>query len=131
MPQQEVEVILTRQLASYLAMPIFLVDVEGNLIYYNPPAERVFGLSFEDTGEMAPGEWGRIFNATDHDGSPVAMEDLPLVAALRLRRPASRRFLIRGLDNTERCVDMIAFPLVGQLERELGAMAVFAEVTEP
>ena len=29
--QQEVEVILARQLADYLALPIFLVDPDGNL----------------------------------------------------------------------------------------------------
>jgi hypothetical protein len=33
MPQQAIEVILMRQLASYLAMPIFLVDPGGNLLF--------------------------------------------------------------------------------------------------
>jgi hypothetical protein len=29
-PQQAIEMILTRQLASYLALPIFVVDPEGD-----------------------------------------------------------------------------------------------------
>ena len=39
MPQQEIEMILVRQLASYLAMPIFIVDPQGTLVFYNEPAE--------------------------------------------------------------------------------------------
>lgn len=35
MPQKAIELILTRQLASYLAMPIFLVDAAGTLVFYN------------------------------------------------------------------------------------------------
>jgi hypothetical protein len=30
-----VELILMRQLASYLATPIFLVDADGTLVFYN------------------------------------------------------------------------------------------------
>jgi hypothetical protein len=33
--QKEIELILARQLASYLVMPIFIVDLQGNIIYYN------------------------------------------------------------------------------------------------
>ena len=39
MPQQEIEVILMRQLASYLAMPILVVDTEGDLVFFNEAAE--------------------------------------------------------------------------------------------
>ena len=35
MLQKAIEVILMRQLASYLAMPIFVVDPDGNLLFYN------------------------------------------------------------------------------------------------
>ena len=35
MAHEEIEVILARQLASYLAMPIFIVDPQGTLLYYN------------------------------------------------------------------------------------------------
>ena len=52
MAQKAVELILMRQLASYLAVPIFLVDPEGNLLYYNEPAERLLGRRYDETGEM-------------------------------------------------------------------------------
>ena len=31
----DIEVILMRQTASYLAMPVFVVDPKGNLVYFN------------------------------------------------------------------------------------------------
>ena len=34
MAQKEIEVILTRQLASYLAMPIIIMDSVGTLLFY-------------------------------------------------------------------------------------------------
>ena len=43
MGQQEIEVILSRQLFSYLMIPIFLVDPEGSLLFYNEPAETILG----------------------------------------------------------------------------------------
>ena len=58
MSQKPIELILMRQLASTLAMPIFLVDADGTLAFYNEPAERVLGMRFEETGEM-PGASGR------------------------------------------------------------------------
>ena len=35
MAQQEVEVILARHPAEHLALPVFIVDPEGNLIFFN------------------------------------------------------------------------------------------------
>src|SRR5262245_47300395 len=100
MAQQEVEVILTRQLASYLATPIFVVDPEGNLIFYNEPAETLLGQRFEETGEMPAEVWATIFQPTDEQGEPLAPEHLPLVIALGECRLAHRSFWIRGLDGT-------------------------------
>ena len=60
MAQKAVELILMRQLASYLAVPIFLVDPDGNLLYYNEPAERLLGRRYDETGEMPVAEWSRV-----------------------------------------------------------------------
>jgi len=40
----EIELILMKQVASYLATPIFLVDRAGTLLYYNEPAEALLGM---------------------------------------------------------------------------------------
>lgn len=131
MSQKEVEVILTRQLASCLAVPIFIVDPKGDLVYYNEPAEAILSHRFEETGEMPVGEWSTIFEPTEASGAPLPSEELPLVIALRERRPAHRDFWIRGLDGKRRHLAVTAFPLVGQADRFLGALALFWEADKP
>jgi PAS domain-containing protein len=128
MPQQAIEVILMRQLASYLATPIFLVDPAGDLLFYNEPAEVLLGHRYEETGEMPLVEWAQIFQPTFEDGSPLLPEALPLVIALQQHRAAHLVFQIRGLDGVHRKIEVTAFPLEGQGGRHLGAVAIFWEV---
>jgi PAS domain-containing protein len=125
--QKAVELILMRQLASYLAVPIFLVDPDGNLLYYNEPAERLLGRRYDETGEMPVTEWSTVFTPTAEDGTPVPPEDLPLSIALRNWHPAHRPLAIRGLDGVDRRIAVTAFPLEGQGRRRLGAVAIFWE----
>jgi PAS domain-containing protein len=129
MPQQEIEIILVRQLASYLAMPIFVVDPEGTLVFYNEPAESILGRRFEETGEMPMSEWSTIFEPTDEAGVPLAPNEVPLAIALVERRPVHRVLWLRGLDNVQRHIEATGFPLIGQANRYLGAIAIFWEVT--
>lgn len=124
---KEVEVILTRHLASYLAMPVFLVDPEGNLIYYNEPAEKLLGHRFEETGELTAEEWATVWHASDEEGRPLAPETLPLMIALEKRQPDHRHMQIKGLDGVLRRIEVTAFPLEGQMGRHLGAVALFWE----
>ena len=128
MTQREVELILVRQLASYLALPIFLVDPGGDLLYYNEPAEALLGRRFDETGEMAVDEWGTVFVPRDEQGVPLPPDRLPLVRALADGRPTSGHLVIDGLDGVRRTLDVFALPLLGQHGRALGAMAVFWEV---
>ncbi len=56
-----IEIILNRQLADCLSVPVFITDTVGNLIFYNEPAEKILGSRFEETGEMKVETWGTIF----------------------------------------------------------------------
>lgn len=127
MTQKAVEMILMRQLASYLATPIFVVDPEGTLVYYNEAAEAVLGKRFEETGEMPAAEWTQAFRPLDADGRLIEPGALPLSIALREHRPAFATFRIVGLDGAARSIDVTAVPLVGQAGRYLGAVAFFRE----
>ena len=128
MPQKEIEVILARQLASYLAMPIFIVDPEGTLLYYNESAERVLGKLFEQTETMTLPNWAAAFTPVDENDQHIPEESLPIVIALTQRRPAHSDFWICGHDRVRRHIEVTAFPLTGQAERNLGAVAIFWEV---
>jgi PAS domain-containing protein len=125
--QKEIEVILTRQLASYLDMPVFLVDPAGTLIYFNERAEHILGRRFEETGEMPASEWSTTFIPRDELGQPLPADQLPLVIAVSEKRPAFRAFSIRGLDGVDRFIEVTAFPLIGLQGRHLGAAAIFWE----
>ena len=128
MVAKDIEVILARHLASYLATSIFIVDPHGTLIYYNEPAERILGRRFEETGEMPVDEWSTIFTPTNEAGAPLSPDALPLVIALRDCRPAHGSFWIRGLDDVQRHIEVTAFPLIGQAQRYTGAVAIFWEL---
>ena len=128
MPQQPIELILTRQWASYLAVPVWVMGENGDLLYYNEPAEAVIGRRYDEAGEMPGEELARIFQTTAADGSPIAAEVFPLNVALMERRPAHMRLRIQGLDGVWREIEATAFPLEGQGGRHLGAVALFWEV---
>ena len=128
MVPKEIEVILTRHLASCLAMPIFIVDTQGNLIFYNEPAESILGRRFEETGEVTFNDWTVAFSPADEYGQPIPYQELPLVIALDQKHPSTRSFWIHGLDKVSRHIAVTAFPLIGQEKRFLGAVAIFWEL---
>ena len=127
----EVELILMKQVASYLAMAVFLVDPAGNLLFYNEPAEALLGCRYDETGEMPLEEWGTIFTPVDRTGTPIPPTDLPLAIAVQQQRPAHGGFRMKGLDGVAHDILVTAFPLVGQHDRHLGAVAVFWEEHAP
>jgi len=129
--QKPIEVILMRQLASYLPIPIFLVDADGTLLFYNEPAEPLLGRRFDEAGEMNLDVWSTIFLPTDEHGAPLAPDDVPLVVALRERRPIHSTIGITGLDGVKNRIELTAFPLEGQGDRHLGAVAMFWPVKKP
>lgn len=131
MAQKAVEIILMRQLASYLAMPIMLFDPDGNLLFYNEPMEAIIGQRFDETGEMTLDERYALFEMTDDDGSPLVREERPLVIALEKQRAAHRTvWLKKKPDGVRRRVEVTAFPLEGQGGRHLGAVVISWEAHE-
>ena len=125
--QKAIELILMRQLASSLAMPIFLVDSSGNLLFYNEPAEQLLSSRYDETGEMTMKEWSNLFVPIGEDGSPLPGEALPLNIALHKHRAAHLAFWIKGLDGVSKKIGATAFPLQGQGARLLGAVGIFWE----
>src|SRR5262245_23347639 len=98
MAQRDIEMILIHQLASSLAMPIFIVDPIGNLVFYNESAESILGRRFEETGEMPATEWATIWKLTDEQGVLLPPESVPLSIALAQQRPSYQRIWLQGLD---------------------------------
>jgi YD repeat-containing protein len=130
MSQREIEIILARHLAEHLTLPIFIVDPQGDLLFYNEPAGAILGYNYDQTGPMPSQQWATIFQPFDAEGRPLMPEDLPLVIAIRKQHPAHKIFWIKGLDESLRQIDVMAFPLIGLARQFLGAIAIFWEITE-
>lgn len=120
-----IQMILARQLASCVAMPMLLVDAAGTLIFYNEPAEDILNRRFEETGEISADEWNALVTVADDDRIPLPPDERPMRAALLHRRPVSRRLWSRRGDNPWRQMQVTAFPLVGEGELLLGAISIF------
>jgi PAS domain-containing protein len=125
--QLDIELILMRQLAASLYLPVFIVDPDANLVFYNEAAEEILGRRFEERGAVPAEEWGRIFRPTDGLGTPVSVADLPLVSTTSTGRPSHRPFWIEGLDGVRRRIEVTAFPLIGQHKQIVGGVALFWE----
>jgi PAS domain S-box-containing protein len=127
MAQAAIELILFRQLATSLAVPVFLVDHRGDLVFLNEAAERLLGMRFDDLDELPFATWSTAFRPRSPDGTVVAPESLPLVQAIMSRRPAHGELVITGNDGTDRSIEVTAFPLEGGRGRLIGAVAMFWE----
>jgi PAS domain-containing protein len=130
MPAYEIEIILNRQLADCLSIPVFIVDPAGNLIFYNEPAEQLLGKRFEDTGEMPVEEWGTIFNPVDDDGNRIAPEELPLAKTLRNGYPYHKSFHIESLKGEMQNISVTSYPIISRSGKSLGAVAIFWKLKE-
>lgn len=128
MATNDIELILSRQLAECLSIPVFIIDTEGALLFYNEPAEELLGKRYEETGPMAVDEWGTMFKPYDEKGNPMKPEDLPLVRSLNDCLPAHGSLWIESLKGEKHKISVNSFPLIGRGNRLLGAMAIFWKI---
>jgi PAS domain-containing protein len=128
MAQQTIELILLKQWATHIATPVWITDLEGNLVFYNEPAEHLLGKRFDEAGELHADELADLFVTTGLDGEPVANKELPVVVALTEHQPAHGELRIKTLDTGEwRQIQVTAIPIEGHGGRHLGAFALFWE----
>lgn len=126
--QRPIEMILLRQLASCLTIAIWMMDADGDLVYYNEPAEHLLGVTFDDAGPIHADQLSDMFRATDLEGNPLADSALPIVEALLKQKPTHGEIRFCGMDGVWRDIEISAFPLEGQAARFLGVFATFWEL---
>ncbi len=130
MPAYEIEIILSRQLADCLSIPVFIIDTTGSLIFYNMPAEEVLGERFEETGEMPVELWSVIFKPVDEFDKPIPPEELPLVKTLKDFLPYHKSFRIKSLQGQTEKIALTSYPIISRENKFLGAVAMFWKVKE-
>jgi PAS domain-containing protein len=109
--QRPLELIHARNLLSSVATPSFLVDVAGEIIYFNEAAGAMMGRRFEETGKISHNDWRAAIGPFDDEGNPIPFERLPLNLALRKGRPHHLRHMIRIPDGGLREIEVSGVPL--------------------
>lgn len=125
-----IEIILNRQLADCLAIPVFITDTVGNLLFYNEPAEEILGKRYQDTGEMPVEMWSTIFKSKDEHGKILEPEDLPLVKTLLNQLPYYKTFWIESLQGKTEKIAVSSYPIIGRSGNFVGAVAIFWRPSE-
>jgi len=129
--QKNLLLILARDVASKLATPVFLVDAEGTLVFFNEAAESVLGHTFAEIGEMRAEEWVKVWEPVGDDGRPIPVRQLPLGVALFHGQPAHSTLRIRSGDGTTRYLAATGIPLLSHPDELGGALALFWEAGPP
>ena len=127
MSQRDVGLILMRQLAAGLAIPVLIVDETGQLLFFNEPAEALMGVRFDEFGDTPMADRLGAFELRDLHGHAVPAEDVPMYVAMRELRPVHRQLWGRGLDGAQHQLENTAFPLLGAGGHLIGAVSMFWE----
>ena len=127
--QRPVELILLRQLASYLDTPAFLVDARGDLLYFNEPAEPLLGLRFEEVGELSMADWLQRSGRATKKATCSARAMFRWSPRCSSSDRSTLRLTIAGADGVRRGVEATCLPIRGQGGHLLGAIALFWPIT--
>ncbi|MCI0346647.1 MAG: PAS domain-containing protein [Chloroflexi bacterium] len=119
-----VELILARQLSSGLTVPVLLVDARGDTLFYNEPAEAIFGRRFDEIDALPFEERAVLLAPRRENGEPLPVDQLPGMIAMRERRPAHAEIYIHGLDGVLRAVEATAIPIESAGGHVLGTFVV-------
>jgi PAS domain-containing protein len=128
--QKSLVLILAREFASQLTMPMFIIDGDGDLVFYNEPAEQILGQSFAEAGELSAAELAETFPIQNLEGEALDVQQRAVGIALLERRPTHATNRIRGVDGVWRKVSVTAFPLLTGGEELSGVVALFWELPE-
>ena len=123
--QKSVVLILARELATNLATPMFLIDAEGRMVFYNEAAEPIVGRPFAEVGEMDAGDWATLLKPTTPSGEALSRSQVAPGVALLERRPAHGSIAITGLDGVSRRIEITAYPLYRRANEFSGAVGIF------
>jgi len=119
--------ILAREFASNLATPMFLIDANGILVFYNDAAAILLGKPFAEVGEIPAGEFGAVLELATPDGAAVKRRDSPAGVAFFEGRPAHATVMATAYDGMRRMYEATAYPLYGATGEMHGVISVFWE----
>jgi PAS domain-containing protein len=124
--QRHIALILAKDLAANLASAMLLVDPDGDLVFFNEPAERILGRPYAEA-QMSRAELARTFKPVDESGAPVPLPELPLATAFREGIPSHGHLRIESMDGRTHDLEVVAIPLFAHRDQLVGGLALFWE----
>ncbi len=125
--QKSLPLILARELAANLATPMFLIDAEGMLVFYNDAAALLIGKPFAELGEIPASEFAASLDLATPSGEPIRRRDSPAGIAMFEQRPAHMTLMATSYNGKRRLYDATAYPLFAAAGEMHGVVAVFWE----
>jgi PAS domain-containing protein len=123
---RHIALILAKDLAANLATAVLIVDADGNLVFFNEPAERILGRPYAEA-QMSSVELARAFKPVDETGEPIPVQQLPLAEAFRKGTPSHGHLRIESVDGRTHDLEVVAVPLFARADELVGGLAVFWE----
>ncbi|MEO7430063.1 MAG: PAS domain-containing protein [Acidimicrobiales bacterium] len=130
MGQKALTLILGREMAANLATPMFLIDAEGRLVFFNEAAEQIIGKTWAEVGEISSLEFGAMLDLQDADGNSLRRRDTPPSVSFNERRPAHAVLLAKSADGSRRLVEVTSFPLFARTDEMHGVVTIFWTVDQ-
>ena len=126
--QRHIALILARDLAANVAPAMLLVDRDGDLVFFNEPAEAILGRPYAEA-QMSRADMARTFKPVDDHGAPIPLEGLPLAKAFRSGIPDHGQLRIEAVDGRMHDLEVVAVPLFAHPDELVGGLAVFWDRT--
>ncbi len=120
-----------RQLQALLAsMPgaVIALDIDGNLIMNNAQAQEIVG-SESEIFPSEPQPWVPPGGICNLDGDPLERAEIPLMRALQGEELGPQSLMLKNQDGAERFIEVSARPLLDKQGGQLGAIAIFHELS--
>lgn len=129
MAQKSIEIILFRQLVTYLVMPSFIIDPDGFMIYWNDAAEQFLDFKFSERDETSTTtDWKLLFTPQDKNGSTLPFDKSPLFISSTQYRIACDKFYITNLQQKLKYIVLCSIPIFNYTDIYLGCIAFFQEI---
>ena len=123
-----IELILAKQLASSLAVPIILYDRDGTVAFFNERAETLIGVRFDRADALSTFQDVRdTLQITTIEGFEPKPDERMVELAMREGRARHWSLRVRALDGVVRDLDATAVPLISQSGDNEGAVVFFWE----
>jgi PAS domain S-box-containing protein len=106
---------------------VMVADQTGRMVLCNPAARTLFG---EESLDLVPERWTEHTTIYLSDSkTPVPLDDLPLVRAIRGENPGATQLLLRRDTGESIWIDVTARALRGDSDAVRGGVAVIRDVT--